>query len=291
MPVKVLTKEQFAPVQEEARKLMTPTGESSSSGVSKAEYLATTACAAIDAAAPRLDISGGGGASSSPVGKQDVVVCQSDVNVAISTLQGFFLKGGVSIALAGESHRYKDDPPDEPKATPGLGGLAQAVLDNDTQGWGPREFLMAQQDQQKLAAFQLEKTKFDLEMKTYRDSQADCRRAKELLKNGTGGTVFPKADLIVLERAMKEYASFKSAVTVREDDLLGEWSIRQRSALIAAYIFVCAAAGPSGHVLVIFGEEHKDIFDFFEYFATHSKAFTNVGHVQRNYCLIESHVK
>lgn len=292
--MKLLSKEQFSIAEGEIKRLVQATGESNSSGVVlKVDDLASTVCTAIDQAAPRLNIGGGGSStSSSVVGKQDLIVSQPDVNVAISTLQGFFLKTGISIALCGESHAYKDPAPEQPKLLPGQGEMVQAMLNNDTDGWTQREFTMARKEQQELAGILQEIQQYPAKLDSYRRSQKDCVRAKHLLKNATGGQLFAKVDLIVLERAMKLYTGFyDKSITVTEDDLLGEaWSIRQRSALMAAYIFLCAAGGPSGHVLVMFGEEHKDILDFFEYFATHSKAFTDVSHVQRNFCLIASHV-
>ena len=284
--MQLLTKEQFSVFENEVKKLMKSNGELSSGNVTpKGDALGATICTAIDQAAPKLNLSSGSASSFSPVGKQEIAVCQPDKNVAISTLQGFFSKKtGISIALAGESHAYKDPVPVEPQLPRGQGGMVLAMLGGDTDGWTPQMFALAQQEQVKFGGVLQEIRDYPTKLDAYRKSQKDCARAKTLMKQ------FPEVDLLVLERRMMEYRGYETNVTRKEDDLLGDWSIRQRSTLIAAYIFLCAAGGPSGHVLLIFGEEHKDILDFFEYFATNSKAITNVAHVQRNYCLIKSHV-
>jgi hypothetical protein len=120
----------------------------------------------------------------------------------------------------------------------------------------------------------------------------DYPRAQAIIKLADGGeTVAP--DLVILERGMI-YNPGNSKKFVKEEELIATgFSIKQRSAVVAAYLFLCAGGGKIGEnfrVLIFFGEEHKDIFDWFEGLAQMSVSLPWVKGSKRNYGLVPSHV-
>jgi hypothetical protein len=180
-----------------------------------------------------------------------------------------------------------------PKKTFDVQTFKQALATNDTEGWSQSDFSYANKVVQEYRDKKNEFKSFDF--KRHNAALKDFSRAELLQDLGKSGTTFPKADLIVIERGLKKFYGLGGSSVVREDDLLPAetFSIRQRSLLVAAYLFFCAVAGgqqDDARVLLFFGEEHRDIIDFFEYFALYSDAHRWIRKLSRNYCLIPSHV-
>lgn len=207
------------------------------------------------------------------------------VEPAIGTIQNLFGKSGISLVMCGEDHRYKDDAPVQPK----LDAMVEALNTGDTDGWSPR--LMAE-TQSRAQAYAAAQNTYQTDLAHYNTSMSDYRRALSLCVLSGGGEQFPKPGLTVVERRMQYDPP---GPTARETDLIKQgFSNKQRSALIAAYIFLCVAGGDQGgndRVLIFFGEEHADILDQFEYMVRNSIHVTWLNKRKRNYGIIASHVR
>jgi hypothetical protein len=99
------------------------------------------------------------------------------------------------------------------------------------------------------------------------NSGTDRARANELARNiGVSPYIF---DVVVTERGMNyEFASLNGATSTLAGE--GEFCIKdmgqkQRSMVVAAYLVLCCLMGVR-RIAVFFGENHKDIFQYFELF-------------------------
>jgi hypothetical protein len=211
------------------------------------------------------------------------------VEPAIGTIQSLFAKSGISIAVCAEDHRYKDDPPVKPKIDPYTKGMRDAINAGDTEGWLPKDLAAAQIKIQLHAAA---KQTYRTQLAWYNASMCDYKRGQSLALLSGGGEQFPKPGLTILERGM---TYDPESNPVRESDIIKYgYTNKQRSALIAAYIFLSVAGGDQGaddRVLVFFGEEHLDLLEYFEYFVRNSYMIPWVNKRKRNYGIIASHVR
>ena len=134
-------------------------------------------------------------------------------------------------------------------------------------------------------------------------SEQDKLRANDFIKAISSDHLI--LNLVVFERDMeKKYPTPKEVTVVREDGLTTakemagaakfglELSKAQRSMVIAAYLVLLTGGGnqkSTDKILLFYGENHTDIFTYFEFFAQHSLA----GHLQkrgRTSCLVISYV-
>jgi hypothetical protein len=229
---------------------------------------------------------------------------QPDTQASIGTIQNIFGKPGISIAMCGENHKYKDGPPDRPKKDPLIQAAKQEVRNWNSQNpQNPftlkRFFKDDNPDYWKndlkprINQYAAKKLEFEDEVRRYRLSVQDQARAQQLILLASGAMEI-QPDLVILERALKHGAPASSQKFVKEEDLINTaLSIKQRSAILAAYLFLCAAGGDRSdnfRVLIFIGEEHKDLFDCFEDLAQHSAALPWVKDIKRNYGLLPSHV-
>ena len=261
------------------------------------ETIRATVLSAIDASVQNGDVAIGKqeklDALSTDTASTPKVTYEPQINVAIGALQATFRQSGISMAVCGEDHTYRDG---KPQVEP-LSGLDQSmkqlIKNGETEGFHPRELLPFQK---KFAARKAEKRNLAPKIARWERSILDRDRGDLLAELAAGAETIPKPDLVVLERGLKYQGPLDE--TIFEEAISGPadtgWSIRQRSALIAGYIFLCAAGGDqtaNDRVLVFFGEEHAaDILDFFEFFALRSSQIPWVRKRTRHYSLIPSHV-
>jgi len=260
--------------------------------------IASTVLSAIDSSVKNGDVAIGNqeklDALSGDKAGVPKVTYQPQINVAIGALQSTFSQSGISIAVCGEDHTYRDG---KPEATP-LSDLdkqmKELIKSGDIEGFEPKDLAPFRK---KFAARKEEKRSLAPKIARWKASELDRQRGDQLAELAAGAETMPKPDLVVLERGLKYQGPVDE--TIFEEAISGSadtgWSIKQRSALIAGYIFLCAAGGDqtaNDRVLVFFGEEHAaDIVDFFELFASRSSQIPWVKKRARHYCLIPSHVQ
>lgn len=221
-----------------------------------------------------------------------IVTFPPNVNVAISGLRSVLSETGISIAVFGEEHTYQ-------KPKPSVGPLSDLdkemkgiIRDGDTGGFDERDI---RRFQKKFDDRRLQKQNLAPHVDFWNLSDLDRQRGDRIAELAEGGVAFPKADLVVLERGLLYQTPLDE--TIMEDVITGSaesgWSIKMRSAIISAFIFLCVAGGQSANdrVLVFFGEEHaEDILNFFEFFALYSTQVSWVRTRKRQYCLVSSHI-
>ncbi len=256
------------------------------------------------------------------------ITSQSDLNTARGNLQNIFNKPGISIAISAEDHRYQQEAPPtgDPLETlknkrvpntllndpatqlyitqhPEISlskRFAEALLDpmavmSKTQGWFA-EYLDEQVSN--MAGIKIDENRrvqVASAQEWYAKSKSDQERGAQLKLLAQGGAQFPKADLVLLEKKLRNFYP-NNAEDVHEESLfpnLESLSARKRSRIIAAYLFLCFAGGDQSkqdRVLILIGENHVDIFEHLERFIQESTAITWVKNRPRTYLTIPSHV-
>jgi hypothetical protein len=211
----------------------------------------------------------------------------AEVEIAIGTIQAVFGKAGISIAMLGEDHGYKEDAPRPPNVPAELQGIEDSL--DELRVTDPGFF---RQIGRRVAEFQHAQRTYQADSAHYEKSLLDMRRAQTITTLADGGEQIPKPDLTIVERAM-QYDPQSNPV--RETDIIKHgFTIKQRSALIAAYIFLSVAGGDQSgddRVLILFGAQHADIFDYFDEFARKSKSIPWIKMRKRNYAVIKSHTQ
>lgn len=254
----------------------------------------------------------------------DRVESQPGLNVATGKVQESFSHAGMSIAICAEDHRYQKAEPVHPldKLRSSISAAmfnhqdVQALIQNRPDICFSDNFLKKLKDQtavhawiqgwfdtyletvvenlsgvdtvQKLRDLQIDQQYFD-------HSKLDFERGKQLKLLAEGGTQIPKPDLLILERDLRKYYP-AAQDDVHEDELFKEHlglNYKQRSMVIAAYIFLSLAGGDqskSDRVLILIGENHLDIFDQLEVMIDGSTAVTWLKSRPRTYLTIPSNV-
>ena len=124
----------------------------------------------------------------------------------------------------------------------------------------------------------------------------DKDRATYFINEINSGNLTP--DVVIFERGMAYSAPFGVHV-IRESNLTtvtgGDFGMglsrKQRSMVVGGYLALIVASGSqldSNKCLIFFGENHKDIFTYFEYFARHTAGY--VEKETRNLFFVRSYV-
>ena len=135
-------------------------------------------------------------------------------------------------------------------------------------------------------------------------SLEDRNRAQGLL-NLTGGVAFPTPALTIFERGMTGTYTVPAGVATtigREDNMTAPTGSptagqalndESRSMAAAGYIFLSVAGGNQSlhdRVLVFYGENHSDLLNHLEYFASHT-SIDWVAKRPRSYLIIPSQAR
>lgn len=222
----------------------------------------------------------------------DVVKFQPNRNVAISGIRGVLSEAGISIVVLGEEHTYQKPKPSVPPLSYLDKEMKGLINSGDTEGFSQKDLAPFIR---RIDGRRQEKQNLGPRINFWNLSDLDRQRGDAVAEIAGGGVAFPKADLVIFERGLTYQGPVDE--TYMEDVITGSaesgWTIRTRSALISAFIFLCIACGEAANdrVLVFFGEEHAlDILNFFEFFASNSTQAGSVRTRRRHYGLIPSHV-
>ena len=212
-----------------------------------------------------------------------------ETEAAIGKVRDTFGNSGISIAFCGEDHSYQHPEPElkVPEPSDWEKQWEKWYNEGELGEHDAQDYLRKKGQREK----ETEKAKSDFKIlhKSWEQSVQDQSRAETLHNYVNGNNI--AADLVVLERGMG-YLKVKNEI--REETILEMgFRIRQRSALVAAYIFLCVAGGDqtgNDRILVFFGDEHQDILECFEHYVNDSVEIPWVRKRKRNYCHIPSHV-
>jgi len=126
-------------------------------------------------------------------------------------------------------------------------------------------------------------------------NEEDTNRGEALVDQIFDKTLVPT--YVIVERDLKYQTPYDKGLLESQlysvylgKDFSTAFSIKQRSMVIAAYLLLCLAAGDQNtidKVVLFFGEEHQDIFTYFE---NYCQSFDWICKRPRTYLLIPSHV-
>jgi len=201
---------------------------------------------------------------------------------AIGKVQEVFAKTGISLAFCGEDHNYKyDRTVIEPRSE-----QYQLMKDWIVTGEldpGDADYLRRKQARARM------KSNVRAQQQVWDKSAQDRSRAETLQYYVRGDKL--AVDMVFFERGM---IYPKVPKEVREEAILKNgFKIKQRSALVAAYLFLCVAGGDQtgdDRIIFFFGAEHADVLTAFEHLVLKSTHVPWVRKRKRHYCSIPTHV-
>lgn len=201
---------------------------------------------------------------------------------AIGKVQEVFAQTGISLAFCGEDHNYKyDRTVIEPRSAEYQlmkNWIATGELDP-----GDADYLRRKQARARM------KSNVRAQQQVWDKSAQDRSRAETLQYYVRGSKL--AVDMVFLERGM---IYPKVPNEVREEAILKDgFKIKQRSALVAAYLFLCVAGGDQtgdDRIIIFFGAEHADVLTAFEHLVLKSTQVPWVRKRKRNYCNIPTNV-
>ncbi len=201
---------------------------------------------------------------------------------AIGKVQEVFAETGISLAFCGEDHNYMYDraviEPRSDEYQLMKNWIATGELDP-----GDADFLRRKQARAKM------KINVGQRQAIWDKSARDRSRAETLQYYVRGDRL--AVDIVFFERGM---IYPKVPKEVREEAILKNgFKIKERSALVAAYLFLCVAGGDQtgdDRIIVFFGAEHADVLTAFEHLVLKSTQVPWVRKRKRNYCNIPTNV-
>lgn len=252
---------------------------------------------------------------------------QADLNSARGGLQNIFNRPGISLAISGEDHRYQRPEPvlRSPREVLQSNNVSVVLLNNPIvqsymnnqpdvalskkfreillnpmslkshqQGW-LADYIEGELDSVAPIDITARNKAHSDEQDWFNNSKLDQERGTQLKLLAQGGAQFPQADLVLLEKKLREFYPFNEADLYEEQLFpnLESLNAKKRSEIIAAYLFLSLADGDQSkqdRVLILIGENHKDIPDHLEEFVQKSTAITWVKNRLRAYLNIASHV-